>query len=666
MKRCHEQRFDEISAMYNLLLDNGNPSSAVNGSDGNKHNEAPANEGKSTRPQTPKVTVGQEIEGTAKNPRRRLYSSRARSAPPGGRSSTGTFVLQNFTLQVAAAPQTGSQNVSIGQLAPSGPSLDANVTYGRRSSNGTFKGCPLHTHTSVSVTSSTNVHEAGTKSGLGVVTPSPSLTSEMIQDGELQPPTQSCSVSTSSHAISTQCNCQLAYTRDQQSTAAEPTASGQNQEAHLTKQNLELENTVLCYTDEAMKGPIYSTPPAQAKTSTSSPGFIFEDGHLEPKPPIVPNPRDSTSGCGTQVQLNYFNINASSVSLKCRPPSARGGNPLKNSVSGTVQARGALAPKCGRPRTAPARRKQSASAKNPVSDNRSTTSIGSQRQIVYPGVDVQRAPLVPTLVSFDANGPAQCWNVAPKKVQPSTVRHKHVYSQWRSPSLSDMNRAAAQLNRSTSDAISSSHHRRHTTGEAASVAALTNAAQQPGAAAGNRDVSNSSANKRPTSAATSQRPVVTATPRASRLKQSNPIATSTSKLVTKTVSRTAVNDPLAINATFSATSNVSTIASRTPAVMAHVKSMRKGTLLGGTSTKSTKAAAFTYSLNTRTAAMTNRNPNAGPPQPASGQRKSTKSNIKPAYQSGTIVRNIRAISAAPNSTRLKPSQSPMTIRNSIR
>ena len=149
-----------------------------------------------------------------------------------------------------------------------------------------------------------------------------------------------------------------------------------------------------------MKGPIYSTPPVLSKNSNSGVSFICDnpEAHMGPKP-AIPNPRDSSVQCGTQVQLNYFNINASSVALKSRPPSGRSVSALKQHH---LNGQEAVGQRSLRPRTAPARRKQTGQ-----DGNSSVMSVKSSTSMMSQPIDVQRAPLVPTLVSFDAHGPAQ-------------------------------------------------------------------------------------------------------------------------------------------------------------------------------------------------------------------------------------------------------------------
>lgn len=490
------------------------------------------------------------------NPRRRLYN-RIRSAPAGGRQKSGASAgLENMSMQVSTASRLG----------------------GTASSNGHAKSCPLSSRHKLATTTITS------NSCTSITT----ATNDIDSQSPLHRPTSAAPVASS------QCNCQSVATHDTTSqacnTAAAPphaaAGSPTGNSTHLTKQNLELENTVLCYTDEAMKGPMYSTPPVQSKTSTATLSFICEnpDVHIGPKP-AIPNPRDSSVQCGTQVQLNYFNISASSVSLKCRPPSARTANVLKQSTSGIVLGgSAATGPKFLRPRTAPARRKPGHAG--PISPVKSSTSISSaSRQQQLGAMDIQRAPLVPTLVSFDAHGPAQCWNVAPKKVQPATVRHKHVYSQWRSPSsFADTNRTAAQLKRSTPDTTSSSQRPRQRSNEPAPHQAA------PGQSNPQRPRSARS----PKQSAASTRP---------RLQSANPMTAQAKR------SKQARADPLSITSSFSnalASANSSaSLAEHSPAVTGSVTHLSRSTSRKVTS-KTPKTPAFTYSLNTRSATMTNR------------------------------------------------------------
>lgn len=397
------------------------------------------------------------------NPRRRLYQRserlRAQSAPPA--KTCTDIVLQNLSLPQSSDYQHqvqdgGNASTSAVQGSVGGANDTTTTSVCSTNDNYNNKNNRINNSTLNGVSAQVSAAVASGSTTTATITVACSCNNSAYTVLDRQSSAQQQGIAASSENLEICKQCKGNQTSHYTNTNSPP---------HLSKHNIELQETVLCYSDESsMRAPIYATPPATGKSSTLSVSFIGDDTPSQNKQnesaavASIPNPPRSQeaavfSNPAGQVQLNYFNINASSVSLKSRPPSALRSN--STALKGHDSNSSKLSLKLNtRPRTAPNRNKKAArqqSAKASISQKSlSTTPVPGS--LTDP--NIQRAPLVPTLVSFDANGPAKSWNVAPKKIQPSTIRHK-TYAQWRSPSYIDINRVASREKSTAEDTYSS-------------------------------------------------------------------------------------------------------------------------------------------------------------------------------------------------------------------
>lgn len=181
--------------------------------------------------------------------------------------------------------------------------------------------------------------------------------------------------------------------------------------------NITLDETkfVKVYPSDMIKAPIYAIPSKYSFHSEASASKIQEWR----RKPTIPSSRFIKS---EQIVSNQL-LSTSSVKIKERPKTVNKSENIKQ---------------IDRPKTAPNK------VPRQMQFQTRPQNVIKQRESRE---NIDRSPLVPTLVSFETSGKGlSTWNVSPKRFQPNVQRHKIVYSNWKRPKNTPMDNVPGTKN----------------------------------------------------------------------------------------------------------------------------------------------------------------------------------------------------------------------------